>query len=443
MNLSDFIDGQQWAIKAEVLEGFVQLLELRSTGADLESFAAKMSGASQQHRAAKAQGTTAIVPVDGTLSKRTFGFDCGATYAGIREAIQTALDDPSVSNILLDVDSPGGTVSGASELADYIAQADKIKPVYAYTDGLMCSAAYWLACAARQITAAPTATVGSIGVLATHTDRSARDQSAGIKRTMITAGSHKAIGHDAAPLDDKSRAVIQGNLDKLYGIFTDTVAANRNLTTDDAEQWADGKVFLAADAKAQGLVDEVGTRDNLLAKISHQEDPMDLKQLKAEHPDLVMAIKAEATTEINEKLAKAEAASAQAVQAEQGRVVGLVKVMFGDETGAKIEGLAKSGMTQEMAVSAKDLLGGVTAPAKDEALSKAQEDALKTLADATAAPLKNGAESGGKNFMALVAAAQKDDPKLSKAQAIAYVARTHTEAHQAWVQQQQPKAQKA
>lgn len=442
MSLEDFLDGQQWAIKTEVLEGFVRLLDLRSSGADLESFAAKMSGAAQQHRAAKPQGTTAIIPVDGTLSKRTFLFDCGSTYAGIREAIQTALDDPSVSSILLDVDSPGGTVSGVSELADYIAKADKIKPVYAYTDGLMCSAAYWLACAARQIMAAPTATVGSIGVLATHTDRSARDQSTGIKRTMITAGSHKAIGHDAAPLDDKSRAVIQGNLDQLYGIFTSTVATNRNLAASDAEHWADGKVFLAADAKAQGLIDDVGTRDNLLAKISHQEEPMDLKQLKAEHPDLVTAIKAEATAEISETLAKAESASAQAVQAEQGRVVGLVKVMFGEETGAKLEGLAKSGMTQEMAVSAKDLLGGTAAP-KADGPSQAQKEALAALEAANAKPLKNGAEAGGLDFMALVAAAQKNDPKLTKAQAFAHVARTHTEAHQAWVQQQQPKAQKA
>lgn len=442
MSLEDFLDGQQWAIKAEVLEGFIQLLDLRTSGADLEAFAAKMPGAGTQKRTTKAQGSTAIIPVDGTLSKRTFLFDCGSTYAGIRDSIQTALDDPSVSNILLDVDSPGGTVSGVSELADFIAKADKIKPVYAYTDGLMCSAAYWLACAARQIMAAPTATVGSIGVLSTHTDRSARDQNAGIKRTMITAGSHKAIGHDAAPLDDKSRAVIQGNLDQLYGIFTDTVAANRNVATDDAEQWADGKVFLAEDAKAQGLIDEVGTRDNLLAKISHQEEPMDMKQLKAEHPDLVTAIKAEATTESSEKLAKAEAASAQAVQAEQSRVVGLAKVMFGEETGAKLEGLAKSGMTQEMAVSAKDILGGVTVT-KTDGPSQAQKDALAALTAANAEPLKNGAEHGGMDFTALVAAAQKNDPKLTKAQAIAHVARTHTEAHQAWVQQQQPKAQKA
>ena len=63
-------------------------------------------------------------------------------------------------------------------------------------------------------------------------------------------------------------------LDQLYAIFTDTVAANRDLAAGNTQQWADGKVLLAADAKAQGLIDAVGTRDNLLAKISQQEAPM-------------------------------------------------------------------------------------------------------------------------------------------------------------------------
>lgn len=440
MKLENFLAGQQWAIKPEVLDGFMQLLDMRTLGGDLDALAATLPGAGQQKRAPKAQGTTAIVPVDGALSKRSFLFDCGSTYAGIRDAIQAALDDPSVSAILLDVDSPGGSVAGMSELTDFIAQTDKIKPVYAYTDGLMCSAAYCLSSAARLVMAAPTATVGSIGILGTHVDRSQRDQSAGIKRTVLTAGSHKAIGTDTAPLDDKSRSVLQAQLDQLYSIFVNTVADNRGLKADDAESWADGKVFLAADAKAQGLIDEVGTRDNLLARISKQEATMDLKKLKAEHPDLVAAIQAEAVTETNSKATKAQA---EAVLAEQGRIVGLAKAILGEDTGAKLEGLAKSGMTAEQAQAAKSLMGGdAVAPAPAPTSSKAQQEALQLLKDSSPEALQSSA-GGGKDFMALVAAARKADPKLTQGQAIADVARANPEAHKAYIDQQQPTAKKA
>ena len=438
MTLEGFLSGQQWAIKPEVLDGFMQLLDLRSLGGDLESFAAGMPGAMQQKRVAKAQGSTAIVPIDGALSKRSFLFDCGSTYAGIRDAIQAALDDPSVSSILLDVDSPGGSVAGMSELTDFISQADKIKPVYAYTDGLMCSAAYCLSSAARQIVAAPTATVGSIGILGTHTDRSQRDQSAGIKRSVLTAGSHKAIGTDTAPLDDKSRAVIQGQLDQLYSLFVNAVAANRGVKAADAESWADGKVFLAADAKALGLIDEVGTRDNLLARISNQEATMDLKQLKAEHPDLVTAIKAEAATEAK---AQAEKSQTDAVLSEQTRILGLAKAALGDDTGAKLEGLAKSGMSVEQALAAKGMFGAVASAPDKKQGSDAQAEALAALKNANAEPLKSGVGSGkAEDFLSLVAAARKEDPKMSQTQAMAHVVKTNPEAHQAYVAQQQPKA---
>ena len=128
--------------------------------------------------------------------------------------------------------------------------------------------------------------------------------------------------------------------------------------------------------------------------------------------------------------------------AEQGRIVGLAKAMLGDDTAAKLESLVKSGMTAEMALSAKTILESAAASTEKSGSSgdKTQAEMLEELKKANAQSVQTGAASGDLGFDALVSAAMKADPKLTKAGAIAFVARNHPEAHAAYVTAQQPKA---
>ena len=112
-------------------------------------------------------GDIAVVPIQGVLDKRVSEMAKSSGAMGmddIEKMLGEALTDDSISGILLDVDSPGGSVTGVPELAAKIAAASNQKPIVAYTDSLMASAAYWLSAGANAIFAAESATVGSIGV---------------------------------------------------------------------------------------------------------------------------------------------------------------------------------------------------------------------------------------------------------------------------------------
>ncbi|MFX8577776.1 S49 family peptidase, partial [Acinetobacter baumannii] len=93
-----------------------------------------------------------------------------AAYTGIQNDIVQYMNTASVRGILLDVDSPGGEVAGLAELAEFIAEAAKEKPIYAVANSLMASAAYWMSSGATRIYAAPNSAVGSIGVVTAHVD---------------------------------------------------------------------------------------------------------------------------------------------------------------------------------------------------------------------------------------------------------------------------------
>jgi len=162
-----------------------------------------------------------------------------------------------VTTILLDVDSPGGVVGGVPELADLIADVDETKRVTAFTEGQMCSAAYWLACGAREIIATPSSEVGSIGVYMPWMDSTAAFAAQGVKVEVIknTGGTFKGMGMPGTSLTDDQRAHLQDRVDEIFGMFADHVTANRHTSTEAMR----GQTFMGKSAKKAGLVDRVGS----------------------------------------------------------------------------------------------------------------------------------------------------------------------------------------
>ncbi|MFC0140360.1 S49 family peptidase [Erwinia mallotivora] len=215
----------------------------------------------------------AVIPVHGTLvqklgSLRPYSGMTG--YDGIRHAYLSALADPDVKAICLDIDSPGGEVAGCFDLVDEIYQARGVKPVHAILTECAYSAAYAIASAADRIVVPRTGGVGSIGVIVMHVDWSQKIKSDGLQVTIITYGDHKAETNPYVPLSDVARASLQDEVDAMGRLFVETVARNRGIT-DDIIRKTQAACFMAPDGVRLGLADAVAAPDaafNELMKIA-------------------------------------------------------------------------------------------------------------------------------------------------------------------------------
>ena len=182
-------------------------------------------------------------------------------YPEIREALLCAVNDPAVQQILLDVDSGGGSVSGCDDTGNLIRSVHKIKPVTAYGD-CMASAAYWLACSAGRVYSSKAALVGSIGVKATFKEYSEANKMEGVAVTVIRAGKYKALADPNEPLSKAAEAQIQAMVDAAYGVFVDHVVAMRGRSYEYTDKtMADGQEFIGQAAVDVGLTDGITTYD--------------------------------------------------------------------------------------------------------------------------------------------------------------------------------------
>ena len=215
----------------------------------------------------------AIIPVYGTLVRRTVGLEAQSgltSYIDIGEQLDSAVANPTVKAILLDIDSPGGEAGGVFDLADQIYAARKIKPIWAVADEDAFSAAYAIAAAASKIYIPRTGGVGSIGVIAVHLDQSQAEADAGLQYTAIYAGDRKNDLSPHEPLSDPARTALQTEVDRVYQLFVTTVAKMRGQDAD-AVMATEAGLFFGQDAVTAGLADQLGTfsdaLDDLTARI--------------------------------------------------------------------------------------------------------------------------------------------------------------------------------
>jgi signal peptide peptidase SppA len=203
----------------------------------------------------------AVIEIAGTLVHRGawIGQSSGLTsYEGIAAQLQAALADPGVRGIALDIDSFGGEVAGAFDLADRIRAARVQKPVHAFVAEHALSAGYVLASQADRIILPRTGAVGSIGVVALHTDMSGALDQKGIAVTLIHAGSHKIDANPYQPLPEAVHDQMQRELEVVRFLFAETVAAGRGeRLTQTAALATEAAVFRGADAVAAGLADHL------------------------------------------------------------------------------------------------------------------------------------------------------------------------------------------
>ncbi|UZE38208.1 S49 family peptidase [Wolbachia endosymbiont of Drosophila pseudotakahashii] len=203
----------------------------------------------------------AIIPIHGILTKKPGSFDdmLGMTsYEKIREEIEKALIDEEVETIILDIDSPGGEVNGLFDLADFIYEARTKKRIVAIANDDAYSAAYAIASSAEKVLVTRTSGVGSIGVIASHIDQSGFDEKQGIKYTTVFAGNRKNDLNPHEPITSESVESLQEEVDRLYEMFVQLIARNRNLSTERIKSTEAG-LYFGEKAIEIGLADEVIT----------------------------------------------------------------------------------------------------------------------------------------------------------------------------------------
>jgi signal peptide peptidase SppA len=217
------------------------------------------------------QGGVGIVAISGSLTNKDSPYNryYGMTsYADIRRAMVYAAQQPDVNSILMYIESGGGAVSGVADTGDMIAAINKVKPVYAFTDGMMASAAYWLGSSAREVYNSRTALVGSIGVITTHMEASKAMKDQGLGVTVMRAGEFKALANPYEPLTTVGKEQVQAQLDSAYAVFIGHVADSRGVSVAAADStMGQGREFMGADAVTAGLTDGVISFDKLHAKI--------------------------------------------------------------------------------------------------------------------------------------------------------------------------------
>jgi len=214
-------------------------------------------------------GTTiAVVEINGTLTKRGSSLSRAGATVYLRKAVRDAAADDETAAILLRIDSPGGTVAGTADLGREVAAADKRKPVVAFVEDMTASAAYWVASQARSVYANDrTAMIGSIGTYAGLYDYSGYAAAKGIRPVLIRSGQFKGVGFPGTEITQEQRDYWQQLVKKTQAEFTAAIAAGRKLSTTAVEELADGRIHVAADALALGLIDGIQTIDETFGQL--------------------------------------------------------------------------------------------------------------------------------------------------------------------------------
>lgn len=229
------------------------------------------TGEAHPYRPYVVQNGVLQIPVYGVLlNKFSYQFGRWATgYQYIERALERGLEDPEVRGVALVSDSGGGEVAGCFECAEKIYEARQEKPIAAFAADHAYSAAYALTSAADQYNVAPSGGTGSIGVVTMHVDISEMLTKAGMKVTFIFAGKHKVDGNSYEKLPDSVKGRIQQRIDKVYGVFTSTVARNRNLE-ESAVRDTEALTYDAEASVEIGLADRVGSFDETLAAFEEE-----------------------------------------------------------------------------------------------------------------------------------------------------------------------------
>lgn len=206
-------------------------------------------------------GDVAIIPIEGVMARRPSVWEL---LMGVEDTdnvlgmVNAAASDTSARSAVLDINSPGGFLTGGPEVADAVRRMKRTKPCVAWTGGSMASLAYWIGSAANEIVATRSASVGSIGVYTAFIDFSMALAAQGIKLDVMTnkeGSPYKGMGLRGTSLTDEQRQFIKARMQETFEDFKADVLRERPEVPEDAMR---GQSFVGNRAKEKRLVDRIG-----------------------------------------------------------------------------------------------------------------------------------------------------------------------------------------
>ena len=261
-----------WAILPAKLSVITDLLAFRAAGGRLTDEEITERIGAVEAPAQGMVGQIAVLPLFGVLMQRADMMSemSGATSVErFATTFRAAVNDPQVRAIVLNIDSPGGSVFGIDELAAVVAEARATKDIVAVANSLAASAAYWVAASASEIVVTPGGEVGSIGVLAAHIDESRANDAAGMTVSLVSAGKYKTEGNPFEPLSEEARANLASRVNDYYGMMTARIAAGRGVSADAVRSgFGEGRVVGAKQAVKLGMADRVETLEATIDRLA-------------------------------------------------------------------------------------------------------------------------------------------------------------------------------
>ncbi|MDX1602019.1 MAG: S49 family peptidase [Salinimicrobium sediminis] len=355
INILNALKEQHWLILPSALELMLDIANRDNYEQHIQALQVRDGEPLVNSARATQRGNTAILPVSGPIFPKANLFTevSGATSLEmLSRDFTSALENPEITSIILDIDSPGGSVTGLSEMSDLIFNARGEKPIIAFVSGTGASAAFFIASAADKVIIAPEAMVGAIGTILNVIDTSARDKKEGIRELRFTSAVSPKKN---LPITSKEgQDQIQAIVDRLGEIFVNAVARNRGVSNETViNDFGKGGVLIGQDAVDVGMVDAVSSFEKVLEELNNISDTsnnfqspanlnsggkiMDPKEIAkltisdlTEHnPDLVNSIK----DSVDVDAAKAKGHE-EGVKAERERIQGIESLK--NESNAKV-----------------------------------------------------------------------------------------------------------
>jgi signal peptide peptidase SppA len=268
-HILDAVFNTPWLIHRESPEWqAIQLIaRMRARGERFSAEEIKERIGAGPGRSARKEGAIAVLSLQGPISQYAnlmTQVSGGTSTEEFGALFRAVVAEPGVKAVVINVNSPGGSVFGVQELAAEIFQARGVKPIIAVANSMMASAAYWIGSAADEVVVTPGGMAGSVGVVLEHIDISELEKKEGVKTTLISAGKGKTMGNPFEPLSDDDRDELQAVVDEVYGRFVSSVAKNRGVSASTMRNTFQAKFVSAKEAVELGMADRVGTlRDTL------------------------------------------------------------------------------------------------------------------------------------------------------------------------------------
>ena len=275
------IQSTPWAIQPQRLVDIMEVMAAQAAGGKLsaDEVAQYLDVEAASRPRTETRGAIAVIGLRGIIEHRIeqvqdISGPGGTSIEGFRNRFRDAMNNDAVGAVVLDIDSPGGSVDGIAEMAAEMHDARGAKPIVAVANTLAASAAYWLGSQADELVVTPSGEVGSIGVFTAHRDLSKRLEMEGEKVTLIHAGAHKVEGNPFEPLSPEAADFIQTVVNGYYAEFVDAVARGRGVKAAKVEaDYGQGRVYRAKDAVARGMADSVETLDQVIARLRGSAKP--------------------------------------------------------------------------------------------------------------------------------------------------------------------------